>query len=83
MDLDRFFDVLRLDEASPALDGDIIVTEALARRAARLSPGMVAVAGTLALVMGVGAGFGGAEPTAARATLTPLAYSPSSVLLGG
>lgn len=82
MNVDDVFDRLRHQQFAGALDSDAIVAEALARRGARLSPATITAAGALALVMGLGAGIGGAQPASASPTLVALAYSPSNILLG-
>ena len=82
MNLDEIFETMRRQQAVGALDGDAIVSAALARRATRLSPAIMASAGAIALVMGVGAGIGGAQPASANPALVPFAYSPSNLLLG-
>lgn len=82
MNLDDMFDTMRRQQAVGALDGDAIVAAALARRATRLSPALMASAGAFALMMGLGAGIGGAQPASAKPALVPFAYAPSNMLLG-
>lgn len=82
MELDDIFEQMRASGGVSALDGDAIIAAAFERRATRLSPAMLASAGALSLVVGLGAGLGSAQPASASPTLVPFAYSPSNVLLG-
>jgi hypothetical protein len=82
MNLDEIFETMWRQEDVGTLDSDAIVSMALARRATRLSPAIMATAGAFALVIGVGAGIGGAQSASASPALVPFAYSPSNMLLG-
>jgi hypothetical protein len=82
MELDDLLEKMRAESGAASLDADTIIAAALARRATRLSPALLASAGVFALLFGVGAGIGSSAPAAADATLVPLVYSPSTVLLG-
>lgn len=81
MQLDDMFEILR-DERGPAPEAGVIWEEAMRRRASRLRPGSVALAGAIALIVGIGAGLSSPGTTAAQTSLVPLAQSPTAILLG-